>query len=92
MEWTNRAPTHQYPTGLKKIAIQALIDKEMNRGKAYVKAVLDIETVNIREYRHLINDPKTKQVWNTSEANEFGRLMNRLKKRNIRNRDNEADT
>ena len=30
----------------------------------------------MREYRHLINDPKTKQVWNTSTANEFGRLMN----------------
>ena len=27
MEWTNRAPTHQYPTRFKKIAIQALIEK-----------------------------------------------------------------
>ena len=35
----------------------------------------------MKEYRHLINDPKTKQVWNNSAANEFGRLMNGLKVR-----------
>ena len=34
----------------------------------------------MREYRHLINDPKTKQVWNTPEENEFGRLMNGMKR------------
>ena len=39
-----------------------------------------METGNMREYRHLINNPKTKQVWNTSAANEFGSLMNGLKK------------
>ena len=33
-----------------------------------------------REYRHLINDPKTKLAWNTSAANEFGCLMNGLKR------------
>ena len=33
----------------------------------------------MREYIRLINDPKTKQVLNTSAANEFGRLMNGLK-------------
>ena len=55
MEWTNRAPTHQYPTWLKQIAIQALIEKEMKRGQAYVNAVIDTETGNMREYRHLIN-------------------------------------
>ena len=80
MEWTNRAPTHRYPARFKQIAIQSLIEKEIKRGQAYVNAVLDTETGNMREYRHLINDPKTKQVWNTSAANEFGRLMNRLKR------------
>ena len=34
----------------------------------------------MREHRHLINDPRTKQAWNTSAANEFGRLMNGLKR------------
>ena len=52
----------------------------MKRGQAYVNAVLDMETGNIREYRHLINDPKTKKVWNTLASNEFGRLINGLKR------------
>ena len=30
----------------------------------------------MKEYIHMINEPKTKHVWNTSAANEFGRLMN----------------
>ena len=34
----------------------------------------------MREYRHLINDAKTKQVWDTLAANEFGRLMNGTKR------------
>ena len=44
MECTNRAPAHQYPTRFKQIATQALIEKEMKRGKAYVNAVIDPET------------------------------------------------
>ena len=68
MEWTNRTPTHRYPTRFKQIAIQASIEKEIKIGKAYVNAVLDPETGNMREYRHLINNQKTKQVWNTSKG------------------------
>ena len=52
----------------------------MKIGQAYVNSVIDTETRNMREYRHLINDPKTKQVWNTSTENGFGRLMNGLKR------------
>ena len=52
----------------------------MQRGKAYVNSVLDPETGDMKEYRNLINDPKTKQAWNTSEANEFGRLMDGMKR------------
>ena len=33
---------------VKKIAIQALIEKEMKRGQAYVNALLDTETGNMR--------------------------------------------
>ena len=53
MEWTNRAPTHRYPTRFKQISIQALIEKETKRGKACINAVLDLDTGNIKEYRHL---------------------------------------
>ena len=63
MKWTNRAPTHQYPTQFKQISIQALIEMEMKRGQAYVNAVIDPQTGNLREYRHLINNLKTKQIW-----------------------------
>ena len=80
MEWTNRAPTHLYPTRFKQIAVQAFLEKELKRVRAYVNAVLDTETGNMGEYRNLINNPKTKQVWNTSAANEFGRLINGLKR------------
>ena len=48
MECTNRVPTHQYPTRFKKIAVQALTGKKMQRGKAYVNAVLNPETVNMK--------------------------------------------
>ena len=65
---------------VKKKSIQALIEKEIKRGQSYINAVLDTEKVNMREYRHLINDAKTKQVWDTLAANEFGRLMNGTKR------------
>ena len=32
------------------------------------------------EYRHLIADPKTREVWDKSSAKEFGRLMKGLKR------------
>ena len=37
-------------------------------------AVLDVETGKMLEYRHLRQHPKYKDKWNTSAANEFGRL------------------
>ena len=33
------------------------------------------------EYRHLIADPATREVWEKSSANKFGRLMKGLKRR-----------
>ena len=62
MEWMNRAPKHQYPTRFKQIAIQSLIEKETKIVQEYVNAVLDTETINMREYRHLIHDLKTKHL------------------------------
>ena len=32
------------------------------------------------EYRHLIADPSTREVWEKSSANEFGRIMKGLKR------------
>ena len=34
------------------------------------------------EYRHLIVDQETREVWEKSAANEFGRLMKGLKRWN----------
>jgi hypothetical protein len=37
-------------------------------------AVLDQETGELLEYRHLLKHPRFKEVWNRSAADEFGRL------------------
>jgi len=50
----------------KKYPIQFLCD--------YAGAVLDGETGELLEYRHLITRPKYKQAWGTSFGNEIGRL------------------
>ena len=41
--------------------------------KAY--SITDPDTGKQLEYQHLRKDPKTRPTWNTSGANEFGRLM-----------------
>ena len=50
----------------KKFPIQFLCD--------YAGAVLDGDTGELLEYRHLITRPKYKQAWGTSFGNEIGRL------------------
>lgn len=40
----------------------------------YANAVIDEDTGEALEYRQLINHPKLGKRWNTSAANEFGRL------------------
>jgi hypothetical protein len=39
-----------------------------------VQLIRDDETGEYLNYRQLIQDPKHKEIWNTSAANEFGRL------------------
>ena len=39
-------------------------------------AIIDPITGKSLEFRHLIKDPKTKEIWNKSFANELGRLAN----------------
>ena len=45
----------------------------------YINAILNPVTGNMMEYRHLIADPATREVWEKLSANEFGRLMKGLK-------------
>ena len=48
--------------------------------KQYTNAILNPFTGNMMEYRHLIADPATREVWEKSSANEFGRLTKGLKR------------
>ena len=41
-----------------------------------VLGVMDSDTGNILNYRQLMQNPKNKNIWSTSSANEFGRLAN----------------
>ena len=41
---------------------------------AFCNAIIDAKTGNSLEYRHLIRNPETRDIWNESCANEFGRL------------------
>ena len=46
----------------------------------YINAIFNPVTGNIMEYRHLILDPATREMWEKSSVNEFGRLMKGLKR------------
>ena len=40
-----------------------------------LNAVLDEETGELMEYRHLLKNPKYREIWGHSYGNELGRLM-----------------
>ena len=42
----------------------------------HVNAITDPDTGKSLEYRHLIKNKATQQIWNKSYANELGRLAN----------------
>ena len=46
-----------------------------------VLGVMDSDTGNILNYRQLMQNPKNKNIWSTSSANEFGRLANGVGRR-----------
>ena len=46
----------------------------------YINSILNPVTGNMMEYRHLISDPATIEVWDKSSSNAFGRLMKGLKR------------
>ena len=52
---------------------------EANARGITVNTVIDKETGNSLEYRHLIKHPKYKEVWTRSYANELGRLTNGIR-------------
>ena len=46
----------------------------------YINAILNSVTGNMMEYRHLIVDPATREVWEKLSAKTFGRLMKGFKR------------
>jgi hypothetical protein len=56
----------------------ALVGEANARGML-VNVVIDQETGDSMEYRHLIKHPKYKEVWTKSYANELGRLTNGIR-------------
>ena len=51
-----------------------LLARRKNRAQESANPVLDYETGKLLEYRELLRHPKHAEAWNTSAANEFGRL------------------
>ena len=49
---------------------------EANARGITVNVVIDEETGDSLEYRHLVKHPKYKEVWTRSYANELGHLTN----------------
>ena len=56
-------------------ATQHLNEGLLFQGYKYANSVIDEETGRALEYRHLIQDPKYKKVWNEAGCKEFGRLF-----------------
>ena len=52
------------------------MQEKYNLNNAYCNAIIDPTTGQSLEYRHLIKNTSTKKIWNTSFANELGRLAN----------------
>ena len=49
--------------------------------RAMLNAVLDEETGELMEYRHLVKNPKYREIWAHSYGNELGRLAQGMKGR-----------
>jgi hypothetical protein len=65
--WTD--PLAKY----RKHALRYLQSQQLNP-QHFLHAIVDPVTGASMEYRHLIRDPATKDIWEHSCANEFGRL------------------
>ena len=88
---THRYPTRYKSLAIQAIIMSELTKtiEKPNHGKVYnlsdratqqyINTILNPVTGNMMEYRHLISDPATREVWEKSSANKFGRLMKGLK-------------
>ena len=68
-----RLVTHSIPRKYHIYALTALLHSEMQH-VAQVNSVLDPTTGVSLEYEDLLKNPSTRSIWETSAANEFGRL------------------
>ena len=53
---------------------ESIADRVARRRREAAHSVLDHETVQLLEYRQLVKNPKFKEIWTRSAADEFGRL------------------
>jgi len=53
---------------------ESIADRVARRRRDAAHTVLDQETGELLEYRHLLKHPRFKEVWNRSAADEFSRL------------------
>ena len=53
---------------------ESIADRVARRRREAAHSVLDQDTGKLLEYRQLLKDPKFKQIWTRSAADEFGRL------------------
>jgi len=53
---------------------ESIADRVACRRREAAHSVLDQETGQLLEYRQLLKNPKFKEIWTRSAADEFGRL------------------
>jgi hypothetical protein len=68
-----RARRLQMPT-VNPVTNESIADRVARRRREAAHSVLDQDTGKLLEYRQLLKDPKFKQIWTRSAADEFGRL------------------
>ena len=82
--WMNTQASFNIPTkfsnGYSKAIEMIEADQKLNQGLLfqgykYANAVIDKETGRALEYRHLIQDPKYKDVWSEAGCKESGWLF-----------------
>jgi hypothetical protein len=60
---------------------ESIADRVARRRREAAHSVLDHETGQLQEYRQLLKNPKFKEIWTRSAADEFGRLAQGIRGR-----------
>jgi hypothetical protein len=68
-----RARRLQMPTA-NPVPNESIADRVAHRRREAAHSVLDHKTGQLLEYRQLLKNPKFKEIWTRSAADEFGRL------------------